>query len=308
MHGRLSCTTRREGNLLEQWKSQVENCIAAATQNFQQNPFLENISKWPSSFLQRATSTNAGVSVKRLISHHRQNLPLACLSTYQSNPPTDSKHLIDFALNSDDISQRLEGIPVYAVCNNSSEFVLVSDSSNQKSLGFFCFRRKDAESLLQQVQAREPVTGKGAKVVAVSLNKVYKLHAEGISFRFLPDPEQVKNALQVAQGFEEKVRSFDGVPVFQSNNLIVRSNEVRCSPVFFRKEDLEQALQTAFQLQKRINPSMQVKTDIQVGSLEHVLKQMEASINEQEWGDIVFIPPGMKALSQLDNVNKTTIG
>ncbi|KAI5062190.1 hypothetical protein GOP47_0022729 [Adiantum capillus-veneris] len=158
------------------------------------------------------------------------------------------------------------------------------------------------------VQAREPVTGKGAKVVAVSLNKVYKLHAEGISFRFLPDPEQVKNALQVAQGFEEKVRSFDGVPVFQSNNLIVRSNEVRCSPVFFRKEDLEQALQTAFQLQKRINPSMQVKTDIQVGSLEHVLKQMEASINEQEWGDIVFIPPGMKALSQLDNVNKTTIG
>ncbi|MCO5578871.1 hypothetical protein L7F22_032718 [Adiantum nelumboides] len=48
-----------------------------------------------------------------------------------------------------------------------------------------------------QVQAREPVAGKGAKVVAVSLNKVYKLHAKGISFRFLPDPEQVKNALQV---------------------------------------------------------------------------------------------------------------
>ncbi|MCO5596854.1 hypothetical protein L7F22_050924 [Adiantum nelumboides] len=190
MPSRTSCTTRHsifQGQYFEPWKSQVENSFAVAAQKIQENPLWESISKWPSSFLQHSglatTATNAGFPLKRFIPLHQHRLPLACLFTLQSNRPRNSKHLFDFALNSDDIFQKLEGIPVYAVCNNSSEFVLVSDGRNQKSLGFFCFRRKDAESLLQQVQAREPVAGKGAKVVAVSLNKVYKLHAKGISFR-----------------------------------------------------------------------------------------------------------------------------
>ncbi|MCO5596852.1 hypothetical protein L7F22_050922 [Adiantum nelumboides] len=120
--------------------------------------------------------------------------------------------------------------------------------------------------------------------------------------------EVARGVLEVAQDFEKGRRSFDGVPVFQSNNLIVRSNGVRFSPVFFCKEDLEKALQTASLLQQKINPSLPVNIDMQVGSLEHVLKQMEGSINEQDWGDIVFIPPAMTALGQLGNVNKTTMG
>ena len=65
----------------------------------------------------------------------------------------EGKHLFDVALSTEEISRKLDGVPVYAVCNSSSEFVLVSDSSSQKSLGIFCFRRIDAEALLDQVLA-----------------------------------------------------------------------------------------------------------------------------------------------------------
>eukprot|EP00250_Pteridium_aquilinum_P010435 c19385_g1_i1 orf=53-1024(+) len=322
MHRRMGDEIRHrcseEAMPMEIWRNQIQSCIAATATHIQQSPLWANLSQWPSSLLQHsglaAIATNASKHLQRtlplhtLLSPHQhctQKYPL--LAYLSSHHHRHGKHLFDVALSSEDISQKLDGIPVYAVCNNSSEFVLVSDSTNQKSLGFFCFRRSDAEALLQQVKAREPLAGKGAKVVAVSLNKVYKLHAEGIAFRFLPDPQQVKNALQVSGGFEERGRSFDGVPVFQSNNLIVRSNDIRFCPVFFCKEDLEQALQRASKLQQKINPSLQVNTDIQVGSFEHVLKQMEGSVNEQEWGDIVFIPPGMTALGQLEDANKTTI-
>ena len=44
---------------------------------------------------------------------------------------------------------------------------------------------------------RDPSLGRGARVVQVSLDRVYQLAAEGIAFRFLPDPRQVKHAIQV---------------------------------------------------------------------------------------------------------------
>ncbi|MCI11846.1 protein TIC 22 chloroplastic-like, partial [Trifolium medium] len=38
------------------------------------------------------------------------------------------------------------------------------------------------------------------------------LKVEGIAFRFLPDPVQIKNALELRAANKE---GFDGVPVFQ---------------------------------------------------------------------------------------------
>lgn len=310
---------RLAGEVVEPWKKQVDKCRAAAI-HILENPLWASLSQWPSSRLQQHGTmiASAGkqlhnaLDLTKLLSSQvkrSQERPLyACLSSSNMNHGKEGKRLFDVALSTEEISQKLDGIPVYAVCNNSSEFVLVSDSSNQKSLGIFCFRRSDAEALLQQVKAREPLAGQGAKVVAVSLNKVYKLHAEGIAFRFLPDPQQVKNALQVSGHIEEKGRSFDGVPVFQSNNLIVRSNDTRFCPIFFCKEDLDQALQRASKVQQKVNPSLQLNTDVQVGSFEHVLKRMEGVVHEEGWGDVVFIPPGMTALGQLENLNKTTIG
>ncbi|KAL2630917.1 hypothetical protein R1flu_015603 [Riccia fluitans] len=223
-------------------------------------------------------------------------------SSLDMSASEEPRPLFQLAMSVDQVARRLDGVPVYTVSNSANEFVLVSDINSQKSLGIFCFREKDAEALLSQVRDREPSLGRGAKVVAVSLDKVYQLNTEGIAFRFLPDPHQVKNALETKgkpgdKG--EKKRTFDGVPVFQSDNLILRSNNRRFCPIFFCKEDLERALSRAFKQQQKVNPSLQVNSNIQVGSFEDVLKRLESNEEDSGWGDIVFIPPGMDAFSHL---------
>lgn len=228
----------------------------------------------------------------------------ACSSVSQNLPKSDfeAQHLFDLAMSSKEISKRLDGIPVYTVSNSAKEFVLVSDMHNQKSLGLFCFRQQDAEALLSQVIGTEPKVGSRAKVIAVSLNKVYELRKEGITLRFLPDPHQVKNALQTASKAGIPGHSFPGVPVFQSNNLILRSHDKRFRPIFFSKEDLEGSLAQAFQKQKKLNPSFDVSTDIQVGSFEDVIRRMESGEENSAWEEIVFIPPG---LDVFNHVGKT---
>ncbi|KAG5542153.1 hypothetical protein RHGRI_021872 [Rhododendron griersonianum] len=60
---------------------------------------------------------------------------------------------------------------------------------------------------------------------------VYMLNVEGIAFRFLPDPVQIKNALELKASNAKS--GFDGVPVFQ-NEIILKAlpniNEDACRP------------------------------------------------------------------------------
>ncbi|GBG63869.1 hypothetical protein CBR_g39650 [Chara braunii] len=219
-----------------------------------------------------------------------------------SSAAAGGRHLFDVAMTLDQVCKRLEGVPVYTVTNASNEFVLISgsDENSSKSLGLFCFSQDDAEALLAQVKDREPGLGKGARVVAVSLDKVYQLSAEGIAFRFLPEAMQVMNALELKAKAGDSSKDFDGVPVFQSDNLIVRSSSKRYCPLFLCKEDLDNALRKALKAQQQINPMMKnVTTEVQVGSLEDVLRRMEDKDEGSGWGDIILIPPGVDVSTYL---------
>eukprot|EP00250_Pteridium_aquilinum_P033954 c6746_g1_i1 orf=339-1301(-) len=238
-----------------------------------------------------------------------QRSPVAtpCFASLSSCSPASANeegegmplHVFDIALNQEQVSKTLEGIPVYTVSNAGNEFVLVSDPDGTKSLSLLCFRQQDAEALLSQVKDREPVLGREARIVTVPLDKVYKLSAEGIAFRFLPDPGQVKNAIEATARSGDKGRAFDGVPVFQSENLILRSSNRRYIPIFFRKEDLEKALTKASKEAHRTNPSFRASMNIQVGSFEDVLKKLELNDENSGWGDFIFVPPGKDAVQHL---------
>ena len=77
------------------------------------------------------------------------------------------------ALSAEAIEERLAGVPVYALSDSEEEFVLVSGVSTKKSLGLLCFKKEDAEALLEQMKNMDPRMRKGSsKVVAIALNKV----------------------------------------------------------------------------------------------------------------------------------------
>ncbi|GAB2225286.1 hypothetical protein Droror1_Dr00006077 [Drosera rotundifolia] len=184
----------------------------------------------------------------------------------------------------DEVARTLTGTSVYTVSNSDNEFVLVSDPAGEgRSISLVCFRREDAEAILAQVMARRKELKIQGKVVPMTLDQVYSLKVEGIAFRFLPDPIQIKNALELKAS--DCSGGFDGVPVFQSDLLVVKKKKKRYSPIYFRKEDLEK------ELRSRVRGAS-VSQHIVVGSLEDVLRKMETSDESSGWGDLIFIPPG----------------
>ncbi|CAN4092721.1 unnamed protein product [Withania somnifera] len=143
-------------------------------------------------------------------------------------------------LSSEYVAKTLTGTSVYTVSNSNNEFVLISDPNSAKSIGLLCFRQEDAEAFLAQVRLRKGEVRGGAKVVPLTLDQVYMLKVEGIAFRFLPDPVQIKNAMELKAS--DVKTGFDGVPVFQSDLLVVKKRNRRYCPIYFRKEDIEKEL------------------------------------------------------------------
>ncbi|XP_074579286.1 protein TIC 22, chloroplastic [Curcuma longa] len=207
------------------------------------------------------------------------------------------KHAFDLALSADYVAKTLAGTAVYTVSNSNNEFVLISDPNNSfRSLGILCFRQEDAQTLLAQVKLRQPILGRGAKVVPITLDQVYMLKVEGIAFRFLPDPLQIKNALTLRPvGISN---GFDGVPVFQSDLLIVKKKNKRYCPIYFQKEDIERELLKA----SKASRGSGLYQNIMVGSLEDVLKKMEMNDKNSGWDDLIFIPPGKSYTEHINEV------
>nr|ACG44271.1 tic22 [Zea mays] len=235
-----------------------------------------------------ATASFLQHHLSRLASH--LNVPRPALAAAAARTPGPQGASLSLSLAPDEVARALTGTPVFTVCNSSNEFVLVSDpATGLRSLGLLCFRSEDTDALLSHVRTRQPVLGKGAKVVPITLDQVYMLKAEGIAFRFLPDPLQIKNALEMKSG----LTAFDGVPVFQSDLLVVKKQKKRYCPVYFQKEDIERELTRA----SKGSRGSALSKKIMVGSLEDVLKKMEINERDSGWDDLIFIPPG-KSLNQ----------
>lgn len=95
--------------------------------------------------------------------------------------PSPSSASTSVALPTAEIEERLAGVPVYALANAAQEFVLVSSTRvggqggegvrvrPPPALGLLCFRKEDADALLEQMEGDMRA---GSSVVPVALNKV----------------------------------------------------------------------------------------------------------------------------------------
>ncbi|XP_042464827.1 protein TIC 22-like, chloroplastic [Zingiber officinale] len=221
--------------------------------------------------------------------------PWASISLPEDAPARDKTQSMDA------IQERLAGVPVYALSNAEEDFVLVSGVRSGKNLGLFCFKEEDAEALLEQMRSMNVDMRQGAKVVPVALNKVFQLKVDGVALRFLPDSSQIANAIKVKEYEGHPVYDFPGVPIFQSRSLVLKSQDKKYRPAFFRKEDLDDSLRRASRQQRRLNPALR-KGDIEVSVLEDIIAAMKE--NSSKWDDIVFIPPGFNVAVDPNEENK----
>ncbi|KAL2504221.1 hypothetical protein Adt_19842 [Abeliophyllum distichum] len=235
-----------------------------------------------------AAATSSFLNLQQPV--NKLSLPFASVSQHHGKSEN--------SISSGQVAKRLVGTSLYTVSNSNNEFVLISDPDGVKSIGLLCFRQEDAEAFLAQVRSRKGEVRGGAKVVPIALDQVYMLKVEGIAFRFLPDPVQIKNALELKSS--DIKNGFDGVPVFQSDLLVVKKKNKRYLPLYFQKEDIEKALSTV----SRVGRGSDVSQHIMVGSLEDVLKKIEMSEKNSGWEDLIFIPPGKSHSQHIQEVAK----
>ncbi|XP_009765040.1 protein TIC 22-like, chloroplastic [Nicotiana sylvestris] len=262
------------------FKPKQSSSSSAAPPHLQLQQSFKNLQTHFSNFLQTTFP-----QLNTLNSSQNSQNPWAKIGVNNNNSNSVKKQ----SLSTEAIEERLAGVPVYALSNASEEFVLVSGVSTGKNLGLFCFSEADAEALRQQMESMDPTMRNGSRVVPVALNKVFQLKVDGVAFRLIPEASQVKNAMKERERTGTSDESFYGVPVFQSRSLILRSQNKRYRPVFFRKEDLENSLVRASQQQGRLNPAL--KGDIQVAVLEDIIQGMKDT-STSKWDDVVFVPPG----------------
>ncbi|KAL6574970.1 hypothetical protein OROMI_012255 [Orobanche minor] len=108
------------------------------------------------------------------------------------------------------------------------------------------------------------------------------LKVEGTAFRFLPDPVQIKNALESIRS-QEWIRWSSRFPVGPSSH---KEEKQTLLPIYFQKEDIEKALS----LVSRASRGAALSQHILVGSLE--VRKMEISKKNLGWEDLILIPPG----------------
>ncbi|GAA0183580.1 hypothetical protein LIER_30963 [Lithospermum erythrorhizon] len=238
--------------------------------------------------------SNPFLSITALIQQHSRKVAAA----FPWNFASLSQQQQNSNLGSSRVAKSLTGTSVYTVGNSDNEFVLISDPEGLKSIGLLCFRHQDAQAFLAQVKSRRGAVRGAAKVVPITLDQVYMLKVEGIAFRFVPDPVQIQNAAELkASGIKD---GFDGVPVFQSDLLVVKKKNKRYCPIYFRKEDIEKELSMV----SRSSRGAGLSQHIMVGSLEDVLKRMEVSEKNTGWEDLIFIPPGKSHSQHINEVTK----
>ncbi|KAL4446206.1 hypothetical protein ABPG77_003013 [Micractinium sp. CCAP 211/92] len=179
---------------------------------------------------------------------------LASVSARHGVAATAAQPVFDLAFNPEEIKARLNAVPVYTVVNNKNEFVLVAGEDDARQLGLFFFSEPEAQAMLKKIKQVSPQLGKQAKVLTTSMDRVYEFattprtdtDTAGVSFRFVPDPQQVQAALELYRHAGVPTNGFQGVPLFQAEGLTIRGEKERYTPLFFSKEDLDVALGAAF--------------------------------------------------------------
>jgi len=204
------------------------------------------------------------------------------------------------ALPPDQIVQKLEPVPVFMVIDGKGAplvATVMDGNKKQAVIGIF-IRDKDAEGFVNQLKTKNPDLGKLAKVIPVSLGKVYQLEQtheskpDAPTFIYVPEQQDVKSALAVLQQNGQKVNKFNGTPLFVAKTgkdkdyLSVRQNNQEEIPFFFSENELQNLVER-FKQQK---PNLASSVTIEVVSLEDLLQTLKTR-NTAGLNEVVLIPP-----------------
>jgi len=192
------------------------------------------------------------------------------------------------ALPKEQVIQRLQNVPVFAITDPQGSPVVVSAKDGKTIAGIF-ISQSDAKKFVADLKAKNPQLANKVKVVGLSLAEVYNLSLEnakkkeGLLFEFVPQQSQVELARQVSTSNGQARKFTAGVPLFVANlgkdkgHLAFSSkNNEQVIPFFFEKGQLQQIVEQV----KKEKPELASSITIEVVPLENIIYQLDKSDNE----------------------------
>eukprot|EP00747_Dinoflagellata_sp_TGD_P148902 gnl/TRDRNA2_/TRDRNA2_176964_c0_seq1.p1 gnl/TRDRNA2_/TRDRNA2_176964_c0~~gnl/TRDRNA2_/TRDRNA2_176964_c0_seq1.p1 ORF type:complete len:293 (+),score=-14.59 gnl/TRDRNA2_/TRDRNA2_176964_c0_seq1:67-945(+) len=236
----------------------------------------------------------------------------------------DLKLIREVAIHPSEIESRLKSVNVYALMD-LDRTSLFTTGYLERSLCPFFLNRHIAELYESSFVIKCLDMICKTCITEISLNQIFKFInydvsnsiMKNVTFRFIPDPTEVLEALQLLHKTEKsKIHSdlcFEGVPLFHTRSLELKptSESTRVLPLFLSKHDLDIAIKRAKTEKKYLGTknneikstnldyaagkgkswTTSIDNMIEVGCLEWVLQQMEED-EKGVWTEALIIPPG----------------
>jgi hypothetical protein len=216
------------------------------------------------------------------------------------------------ALPESQIVEKLQGIPVFAL-TDSDNLLLTASVANEQgrpAKGGAFFSQADAKTFLQKLQKENPNLAKQVTVRPVSLSELYKAQmsldpSKRVDILYVPNQNQVKTALNLAQKTEPSLKQFNGVPLFFAKVskkgtylTVLGKNSKPVVPLFFDRDQLQPMIDKFKQQQPNANVEVQVLT------LENALDGMRSK-NDPFYDSLLF-GPSREGLEVLRNRTTTS--
>lgn len=206
-----------------------------------------------------------------------------------------------FALTDEQVMQRLQSVPVFALTRGDESLLLITPDTEEEAAAptmTIFLSHENAENFLRYLKENDPESTEDASILLLSLADVYQIAQESgsagdpLQLAFVPMEDQVQIARTIIQQNGDNAEQFQGVPVFypvsetDGSLLTRRQGEQEVIPMFLEQEQLQSWLSQIEQNQ----PDLVDDVKIQVGSLENLIRNLQAS-EQAELNQIYIVPP-----------------
>ncbi|MEW5314015.1 MAG: hypothetical protein WDW38_005543 [Sanguina aurantia] len=272
----------------------VQGGLSRATEWFQQTPLGQ---------AQRHAST-AGRDLQGM-----WHPMLASISLSHSSPVrrVGAQPLLDLAMAKDEVKARLSPVPVYTVANPKNEFVLIAGDNNSQ-LGFFFFRKEDAEAIVEKIREQNPRLARDSKILRVTMDNVFEVFTTpreetGLQ-QYVPlflckedldvavqSAYRQRNAAQIKL-YSDKAEKLEDDFAQISQQLVVASGRDK-SGLETKAAKARQKMEVAREKSDSVEKAPLPK--IEVGSFEEVIQRMTMSEGPDlaAWAQVMFVAPGL---------------
>jgi hypothetical protein len=197
------------------------------------------------------------------------------------------------------VMEKLSQVPVFAVTNASGQPYLANVDGSGNQVGLLFCDHVSALEMLKQLQASPGASD--ARVYAMDMGKSYEMaraqptpsgirgpNGEELSmtFKFFPDPRQVKVAEKLLGKKRLRNQAVEGIPCFIARGLSLRKGSENLQPLFLAKDDLD----AAWAKLRETNKDLPEKATVEVGNLLYIIQQMEKG-EHPELANLGFFPP-----------------